>query len=82
MDPCIVKIKIDLRIGSESKVSVDAGLERLKVMCSWDDGQRERVPVSKSHRDKRIGKCVSSVSIQFNDCKINNIIDKNKINTI
>ena len=31
VDPCIPKIR-DLGIGSESKVSVDAGLERLKVI--------------------------------------------------
>ena len=34
-----MKIRRDLGIGSESKVSVDAGLERLKVICCWEDGQ-------------------------------------------
>ena len=28
----------DLGIGSDSKVSVNAGLERLKVICFWKDG--------------------------------------------
>ena len=37
--------------GSELKVSVHAGLERLKVICSWLDGQRKRITVSRSHRD-------------------------------
>ena len=32
-------------VGSELKVSVDVGLERLKVICSWEDGQGKRVPV-------------------------------------
>ena len=40
---------------SKSKVAVDADLERLKVICSWEDGQGKRVSVSRSHRDKRIG---------------------------
>ena len=40
--PCIGKIR-DLGIGSELKVSVDSGLERLKVVCSWEDRQRKRV---------------------------------------
>ena len=30
-------------IGSEFKVSGDAGLERLKVICSWEDGRGKRV---------------------------------------
>ena len=34
MGPCIVKIRIDLGIGSESKVSLDADIERLEVICS------------------------------------------------
>ena len=57
-----MKIRKDLGIGSVSKVSVDAGLERLKVICCWEDGQWKRVPVSRSHGDKRIGECVCSVS--------------------
>ena len=31
--------------GLELKVSVDTGLKRLNVICSWEDGQRKRVPV-------------------------------------
>ena len=29
---------------------MDAGLERVKVICSWEDGHGKRVPVSRSHR--------------------------------
>ena len=66
MDRSIVKIRRDFRDWVRVKVTVDAGLERLKVIiCSWEDGQGKRVPVSRSHRDKRIGECVCSVSIQF-----------------
>ena len=61
-DPCIVKIIRDLGIGQVSKVSVDAGLERLKVISCWEDGGRNRVPVSRCHRNKRIGECVRSIS--------------------
>ena len=58
----IVKIRRDLGIGSESKVFVDAGLERLKVIiCCCEDGPRKRVPISRSHRDKWIGECACSV---------------------
>ena len=49
-----------------SKVSVDAGLEELKVISCWEDGRRKRVPVSRCHRNKRIGECVRSIGIQFN----------------
>ena len=49
----------------ELKVSEDAGFERLKVICSWEDGQGKNVPVYRSHRDNRIGLCVCSVTIQF-----------------
>ena len=55
-----MKIRRNSGIGSESKVSVDAGLERLKVICYWEES-----PVSRCHRDKRIGECVCSGSIQF-----------------
>ena len=65
MDPCILEIRRDLGIGSELKVIVDACLERLKVISCREDGQRKRVSVSRCHRDKRIGECVCSVSIQF-----------------
>ena len=47
-----MKIRRDLRVGWESKVSVDAGLEGLKVISSWEDGRRKRVPVSRCHRNK------------------------------
>ena len=53
--------RIDLGIGSELKVYVGSGLGRLKVTCCWGDGRRKRVPVSRCHRDKRIGVCVCSV---------------------
>ena len=39
--------------------------ERLKVISCWEDGQRKRDSVSKCHRDKRIGECVCSISIQM-----------------
>ena len=48
-----MKIRRDLGILKELKVSVDVGLERLKVIRWWEDGQRKRVPVSRCHRDKR-----------------------------
>ena len=41
---------------------MDAGLERLKVISRWEDGRKKRVPVSRCHRDKRIGECVCSIS--------------------
>ena len=44
---------------------MDAGLERLKVISCWEDGRRKRVPVSRCHRNKRIGECVRSIGIQF-----------------
>ena len=40
------------------KISVDAGLERLKVVLRWNDGCGKRVPASKINRDKRVGECV------------------------
>ena len=51
--------------GLGRSLSVDVGLERLKVICSLEDGHGKRCPVSRSHRDKRISKCVCQVSIQF-----------------
>ena len=53
VDPCILEIRRDLEIGSELKVFVDACLERLKVICRWEDGRMKRVAVSRchSHRD-------------------------------
>ena len=65
MDLCIVKIRSDLRIGQESKVSVDVGLEGLKGISCCEDGRRKRVPVSRCHRNKRIGECIRSIGIQF-----------------
>ena len=44
---------------------MDVGLEGLKVISCWEDGRRKRVPVSRCHRNKRIGECVRSISIQF-----------------
>ena len=44
-----MKIRRDLRIGEESKVSVDADLEGLKVIRCWEDDRRKRVPVSGCH---------------------------------
>ena len=44
---------------------MDAGLEGLKVISCWEDGRRKRVPVSRGHRNKRIGECVRSIGIQF-----------------
>ena len=46
-------------VGSELKVPVNAGLERLKVLCGWKDGYWKRVPVSRSHKDKQVGEYVS-----------------------
>ena len=66
-----MKIRRDLRIGKESKVSVDAGLQRLKIISCWEGGRRKRVPVSRCHRDKRIGECVRSISIQFKRVVLN-----------
>ena len=60
-----MKIRRDLRIGSESKVSVDAGLEGLKVISCWEDGRRKIVPVSRCHRNKRYGESIRSIAIQF-----------------
>ena len=60
-----MKIRRDLMIGSELKVSVDVDLERLKVICCWEDGLMNRVPDSRCHRDKRVRECVCSVGIQF-----------------
>ena len=68
-----MKIRRDLRIGSESKVSVDAGLEGLKVINCWEDGRRKRVPVSRCHRNKRIGECVRSIGIQFKRVEVLNL---------
>ena len=60
-----MKIRRDLRIGWESKVSANVGLEGLKVISCWEDGRRKRVPVSRCHTNKRIGECVRSIGIQF-----------------
>ena len=47
----------------ETRVSVDAGLEGLKVISCWEYGRRKRVPVSRCHRYKRIGECVHTIGI-------------------
>ena len=44
---------------------MNGGLEELKVIICWEDGRRKRVPVSRCHRNKRIGECVRSIGIQF-----------------
>ena len=41
-----MKIRSNLGISSELKVSVDGGFERLEVICSWEGGQGKRVPQS------------------------------------
>ena len=51
VDSCIEEIR-DLEIGSESKLSVDVGLERLKVICSRKEARGKRVSASRSHRYK------------------------------
>ena len=53
-----MKIRRDFRNWVGVEVSVDAGLERVKVICSWEDEQGTRVSVSRSNRDKRFGECV------------------------
>ena len=47
----------------ELKVSGDACLKRLNVICLRKDGPWNRVPVSRNLRDKRVDKCVCSNSI-------------------
>ena len=42
-------------------------------MCSWEDGQGKRGTASRSYRDKRIGECVCSVSIQFKSVGVLNL---------
>ena len=46
------------------KVSLFEGLERMKVICGRKEGLGRKVSVSRiSHRDKRFGKSVCSVSL-------------------
>ena len=52
VDPCIVKIRIDMGIGSELKVSLDEGP---KVICSWEAGQRKKVPVTRRRQMRWFG---------------------------
>ena len=62
MDPCIRKRR-DFRVS----VGVEVYLwMRVLKESSREDGRGKRVPVSRSHRHKRIGECVYSVRIQFN----------------
>ena len=56
---------------------MSAGLERVKVICSREDGQK-RVSISRSLRDKRIGEYVCSVSIQFKRVGVLNL-KKNRV---
>ena len=39
----------------EPKAPVDAGLESLKVLWSREDGNRNRVSISRNHKDLRFG---------------------------
>lgn len=50
---------------SESKVPVHMGLERMRVIWHGKDGGGNRIPVSKSHRGKRVGKCAYSIDLDF-----------------
>ena len=50
-------------IWSKLKVSLDVDFQRPNVIGHRKDGGGKRVPFSKSHGDKRVGKCVWSVSI-------------------
>ena len=65
-----MKIRRDLGIKSELKVSGDACFERLKDILYV---VRKRVPVSRCHRDKRVGECICSVSIQFKGVGVLNL---------
>ena len=40
---------------------MDADLKHLKVIGTDEDGGRKRDPVSRSHRDKRLGESVGSI---------------------
>ena len=52
---------------------MDAGLEGLKFISCWEDGRRKRVPVSRYHRNRRIGECVRSIGIQFKRVRLLNL---------
>ena len=52
---------------------MDAGREGLKVISCWEDGRRKRVPVSRCHRNKRIGECVRSIGIHFKRVEVLNL---------
>ena len=54
-------------------MSVNAGLKQLKVISRGEDGGSEYVPVSRCHRNNRIGECVSSIGIQFNRVRVLNL---------
>ena len=58
---------------------MDAGLEGLKVISCWEDGNRKRVPVSRCHRDKRVGECICSVSTQFKRVGVLNLRKANEV---
>ena len=42
-----------------------AGLKQLKVISRGEDGSWKRVPLSRGHRDKRVGESAGSIFIQF-----------------
>ena len=46
-------------------MSVDAGLKQLEVISRVEDGGWEGVPVSRSHRDKRVGESACSIFFHF-----------------
>ena len=52
---------------------MDAGHEGLKIISCWEDGRRKRVPVSRCHRNKRIGECVRSIGIKFKGVGVLNL---------
>ena len=64
--PLEKKYRRNFKDSEKLKVSVDAGFKKLKVSLyvrRWKDGWGKRFPVSKSHIDKLMGKCVCSVNI-------------------
>ena len=61
--PCILERKLKEEGESKEistiglKLSVDTGLEKPKVECGYKELYQKRVPVFRSHRDKRVGEC-------------------------
>ena len=67
MDPCLYrenKKRFKDSVGIEG-IFVGAGLEGLKAISCLEVDRRKRVPVSRCHRNKRIGEGVRSTGIQF-----------------